>query len=219
MRKAGSSACPEGDGRRPADRREIAAWRRQSARGCDGGAPGAGGAAASARQPRLRSTGWKRDFRTSPARLVGFYWPIRRELDPLPFIRRCIAAGGDGRLAGGRGQRASRSSSGCGNRRMKMATGRLRHSLSRRGRGRFARGAASCRWSASTKPAIGWAMAAAIYDRTLASFAEKAALHRRRLRVGAPGDSIQPQPHDMPMDFIVTEETAARRAGDRLEVL
>jgi len=56
------------------------------------------------------------------------------------------------------------------------------------------------------------------YDRTLAALPEKLLCIGLCFALGRI-DSIHPLPHDVPMDFIVTEEMAARRVGSRLQAL
>ena len=56
------------------------------------------------------------------------------------------------------------------------------------------------------------------YDRTLAALPKKPLCIGISFALGRI-DSIHPLPHDIPMDFIVTEEMTARRVGGRLQVL
>jgi 5,10-methenyltetrahydrofolate synthetase len=152
-------------------------------------------------------------FDTLPAKRIGFYWPFRREFDPVPLMRKLIAAGRDAALPVVIKKNAP----------LEFRT-----------------------WHPGTKmdlgvydipyPAAGAAVApdallvamvgfdrqgyrlgygGGYYDRSLAALAP------RPLAIGicfALGElaSIQPLPHDIPMDHVVTESMAARRGPTRL---
>lgn len=141
-------------------------------------------------------------FPNLAGRLIGFYWPIRREPDPLPFIRRHIAAGGTAALPVivAKGQplefRVWQPA-------MKMATGPYDIPYPAEGAAVFP--------AALIVPLLGFDEAgyrlgygAGFYDRTIASFAAKPLCIGVGFEVGRLA-TIQPQPHDIPMDFIVTE--------------
>lgn len=146
-------------------------------------------------------------------RCVGLYWPIRKEFDPLPWARRFLAAGGAVALP------------------VVLALGRpleFRH------------------WTPETKmatgvydipyPAEGEAVApealivpllgfddagfrlgygAGFYDRTFASFARKPFAVGVGFELGRLA-TIHPQPHDVPMDCVVTEAGCFRREAGTL---
>jgi 5-formyltetrahydrofolate cyclo-ligase len=145
--------------------------------------------------------------------LVGIYWPIRYEFDPLPFARRLIADGGAVALP------------------VVIALGqplefRLWTEASEMAKGVYdipypTTGDAVVP-AALIVPLLGFDEAgyrlgygAGFYDRTFASFAAKPLA----LGVGfALGHlpTIHPQPHDIPMDHVVTEEGTFHREGGRL---
>ncbi|HEX4196285.1 MAG TPA: 5-formyltetrahydrofolate cyclo-ligase [Caulobacteraceae bacterium] len=142
--------------------------------------------------------------------LVGVYWPFRREFDPLPVMRRIIDAGGQVALP---------------------VVIRPRHPLEFR------------HWTAKTPmasgplgiphpadgppvhptalliPLVGFddrgyrlGYGAGFYDRTLAAFPHRpetwgVGFELSRL------PTIHPQPHDVPLDYIVTEAGMVRTAS------
>lgn len=147
------------------------------------------------------------------SRLVGFYWPIRRELDPLPFIRRHIEAGGAAALpvvvGKGRPLEFRRWSPGA-----KMAVGVYDIPYPAEG--------PAVAPDVLLVPLLGFDQAgyrlgygAGYYDRTIASFAEKPRLIGIGFELGRLA-TIYPQPHDIPMDFILTERGLFRREGGTL---
>ena len=74
------------------------------------------------------------------------------------------------------------------------------------------------RWSAGTETDTGWATAAAFFDRTLAALAKRPrviglAYEQAYLK------TIHPQPHDIPVDFVVTERGVYRRESEGLKFL
>jgi 5-formyltetrahydrofolate cyclo-ligase len=148
------------------------------------------------------------EFPDLATRLVGFYWPIRREPDPLPLVRRLVAAGGAAALP--------------------MVVGKGQPLEFRR-------------WTPDTTmavgvydipyPADGPAVAphvllvpllgfdeagyrlgygAGYYDRTIASFAAKPLPIGVGFELGRLA-TIFPQPHDIPMDVVITERGVFRR--------
>ena len=197
------------------DRRAIAAWRRtERARliAARIALPAAEHRADSLKiEIRLEAL-----FATLPTRHIGFYWPFRREFDPLPLMRRLITEGREAALpvvAGKSGPlefRAWHAGS-----KMELGVYDIPHP---------AEGAAV---SPDTLlvPLVGYDRAGyrlgnggGYYDRTLGALPKKPLCIGIGFALGQI-DSIRPLPHDMPMDFIITEEMAARRAGDRLEAL
>ena len=143
-----------------------------------------------------------RDFADLAPRLVGFYWPIRRELDPLPFVRRLIDAGGAAALpmVVGKGQPLEfrRWSPGT-----KMAVGVYDIPYPAEG--------PAVAPDVLLVPLLGFDEAgyrlgygAGYYDRTIASFATQPRLIGVGFELGRLA-TIYPQPHDIPMDVVVTE--------------
>lgn len=143
-----------------------------------------------------------RDFADLAPRLVGFYWPIRRELDPLPFVRKLIEAGGAAALpmVVGKGQPLEfrRWSPGT-----KMAVGVYDIPYPAEG--------PAVAPDVLLVPLLGFDEAgyrlgygAGYYDRTIASFAAKPRLIGVGFELGRLA-TIHPQPHDIPMDVVVTE--------------
>lgn len=146
-------------------------------------------------------------------KLVGLYWPIRREFDPLPWGRRFLAAGGALALpvVVGKGQPLEFRRWQPGT---TMATGVYDIPYPAEGPAERPQGL--------VVPLLGFDDAgyrlgygAGFYDRTLATldpmpFAIGVGFELGRLA------TIHPQPHDVPMDWIVTERGRFRRAGDRL---
>src|SRR5579885_1934267 len=142
------------------------------------------------------------------ARLIGFYWPIRRELDPLPLIRRLIAAGGAAALpmVVGRGKPLEfrRWTPGA-----TMAIGVYDITYPADGPG--------VEPEVMHVPHQGFDEAgyrlgygAGYYDRTIASFARKPFLIGIGFELGRLA-TIFPQPHDIPMDVVITEHRLFRR--------
>jgi 5-formyltetrahydrofolate cyclo-ligase len=135
-------------------------------------------------------------------RLVGFYWPIRREFDPLPLVRRLIAA--DGRAAlpvvVGKGLPLEFRAWHPGS---KMAVGVYDIPYPADGPAVLP--------EVMLVPLLGFDGAclrlgygAGFYDRTFASFAAKPLAIGIGFELGRL-DTIHPQPHDIPMDAVVSE--------------
>ena len=145
--------------------------------------------------------------------LVGAYWPIRGEFDPLPYLRRVIDAGAAAALPAVVAMRAPLE--------FRPWTPETRM--------------APGRWDtlhpedgppvaplALLIPLVGFDAAGhrlgyggGFYDRTLA------ALTPRPLAIGVGFElgrlaTIFPQPHDVPMDYIVSDVGAFRREGPHL---
>lgn len=125
-------------------------------------------------------------FPALATRLVGFYWPIRHEVDPLPLIERLIAAGGDAALpvVVGRGMPLEFRPWRPG---VAMATGSYDIP--------FPAAGPAVAPDVLLVPLLGFDGAgfrlgygAGYYDRTLAAFAVLAADDRRRLRAWAAHD-------------------------------
>jgi 5-formyltetrahydrofolate cyclo-ligase len=146
-------------------------------------------------------------------RLIGFYWPIRREPDPLPFVRRHVAAGGTAALPAIVANRQPLEfrpwQPG-----MAMATGAYDIPYPAAGAAVFP--------EALIVPLLGFDEAgyrlgygAGFYDRTIASFAAKPLCIGVGFELGRL-TSIHPQAHDIPMDFILTEAGSFRREGGTL---
>lgn len=142
------------------------------------------------------------DFAGLVSRLVGIYWPIRRELDPLPFVRRLIDAGGAAALpmVVGKGQPLEfrRWSPGT-----KMAVGVYDIPYPAEG--------PAVAPDVLLVPLLGFDAAgyrlgygAGYYDRTIASFAARPRLIGVGFELGRLA-TIYPQPHDIPMDVVITE--------------
>ena len=155
-------------------------------------------------------------FSGHPARLLGFYWPFRQECDPLPFIRRWIAGGGMAALPVVVGKnlplqfRLWRPGT-------RMTGGA--HGIPHPAEGRIVTP------EALLVPMLGFDRAGyrlgyggGYYDRSLEAWPKKPLCIGLCFALGRI-DSIHPLPHDVPMDFIVTEEMAARRVGRRLHIL
>jgi 5-formyltetrahydrofolate cyclo-ligase len=149
-------------------------------------------------------------------RLTGFYWPFRREWSPFPFVERLTAEGGRLALP------------------VVVEKGRPLEFRAWKPGDRMARGVYDIPYPAEGPavtpraliiPLLGFDEAgyrlgygAGYYDRTLASFAEKP------LCVGvgfelARMETIHPLPHDIPMDFIVTEAGLWERTPGGLEAV
>jgi 5-formyltetrahydrofolate cyclo-ligase len=148
------------------------------------------------------------EFPDLGTRLVGFYWPIRRELDPLPLVRRLVAAGGAAALPMvvglGRPLEFRRWTPDA-----KMAVGVYDIPYPAEG--------PAVAPQALLVPLLGFDAAgfrlgygAGYYDRTIASFAEKPLLIGVGFELGRLA-TIFPQPHDIPMDAVVTERGLFRR--------
>jgi 5-formyltetrahydrofolate cyclo-ligase len=144
------------------------------------------------------------------SRLVGFYWPIRREFDPLPLVRRLIATGGRAALP------------------VVVGMGMPLEFRAWRPGIRMAVGVYDIPYPADGPavlpetvlvPLLGFDGAcfrlgygAGYYDRTLASFAAKPLAIGIGFELGRL-ETIHPQPHDIPMDAVVSEAGIVRRAG------
>jgi 5-formyltetrahydrofolate cyclo-ligase len=153
-------------------------------------------------------------FLSLAPRPVGFYWPSRSEFDPLPFVRRLIAAGSIVALpivvATSRLLRFRRWQPGAA-----MTTGRYDIPIPAEGEEILP--------LALLVPLLGFDAAGyrlgyggGYYDRTLA------ALSPPPLAIGvgfALGrlETIHPQPQDLPMDDIVTEDGVFRRVDGILQ--
>jgi 5-formyltetrahydrofolate cyclo-ligase len=147
------------------------------------------------------------------AMLVGIYWPIRHEFDPLPFARALIARGGAVALPVviGKG--------------MPLEFRRWTQA-SRMEKGVYdipypADGPAVLP-GALIVPLLGFDEAgyrlgygAGFYDRTLASYREKPLAIGVGFELGRLA-TIYPQPHDIAMDHVLTEAGRFRRGDGRL---
>ncbi len=145
--------------------------------------------------------------------IVGIYWPIRHEFDPLAFARRVIAEGGEVALPVvirlGLPLEFRRW-----NDETKMAKGVYDIPYPAEGDGVAP--------AALIVPLLGFDDAgyrlgygAGYYDRTFASFAVKPLALGVGFALGRLA-TIYPQPHDIAMDHVVTEEGSFRRDGGRL---
>jgi 5-formyltetrahydrofolate cyclo-ligase len=191
---------------------EIAAWRREQRQILMAGraALDAGVHRAKSRTIERQLDGFLPELRRG---LVGVYWPIRREFDPLPFARRFIAAGGSVALPA-----VIRDGAPLEFRRWTEET-------------RMAKGVYDIPYPAEGEalvpaslivPLLGFDDAgyrlgygAGYYDRTFASFAVKPLAVGVGFALGRLA-TIYPQPFDVPMDHVVTEDGCFRRDGGRL---
>jgi 5-formyltetrahydrofolate cyclo-ligase len=196
----------------PPDWRALAAWRREQRQAIT-----AARQALSAASHREKSRAVERHldgfFATLAALLVGIYWPIRHEFDPLPFARRLVAAGGTVALpvVVGKG--------------MPLEFRRWQPGA------RMERGVYDIPYPADG-PAVAPAAlivallgfddagyrlgyGAGFYDRTLASYAMKPLAIGVGFELGRL-PTIYPQPHDIAMDHVLTEAGSFRRAAGRL---
>lgn len=192
--------------------REIAAWRRQQ-RQLLLAARAALGADAHRAKSRAIEMLLEDHLPVLRRGLVGIYWPIRHEFDPLPFARRFIAAGGEVALPVVVAARQPLEF-----RRWTPAT-------------KMAKGVYDIPYPAASEavapaalvvPLLGFDDAgyrlgygAGYYDRTFASRAAKPLAIGVGFALGRL-PTIYPQPHDHPMDHVVTEDGAFRRDGGRL---
>ena len=147
------------------------------------------------------------------ALLVGLYWPIRREFDPLPFARRLVAAGGAVALPVvlGKGlplefRRWTPAA--------RMATGVYDIPYPAEGQ--------AVAPAALIVPLLGFdeggyrlGYGAGYYDCTLAAYRDKPLAIGVGFELGRL-PTIHPQPHDIAMDHVLTEAGRFRRADGRL---
>ncbi len=196
----------------PRSWREIAAWRKEQRQVLM-----AARAALGAAQHRAKS-------RAIAARLdaflpalrqgtVGIYWPIRREFDPLPFARRFIAAGGTVALpvviAPGKPLEFRPWTPAS-----EMATGVYDIPYPATGAA-VAPAALIVALLGFDDAAYRLGYGAGYYDRTFASFAAKPLALGVGFALGRL-PTIYPQPHDIPMDHVVTEDGSYRRQDGQL---
>ncbi|MGH7090194.1 MAG: 5-formyltetrahydrofolate cyclo-ligase [Stellaceae bacterium] len=146
-------------------------------------------------------------------KLVGIYWPIRREFDPLPWARRFLAAGGAVALP------------------VVVAKRQPLEFRAWRPGAAMAAGVYDIPYPADGPAVLPQALVVALlgfdeagyrlgygagfYDRTFASFAAKPFALGVGFELGRLA-TIFPQPHDVPMDEILTESGAFRRDAGRL---
>lgn len=148
--------------------------------------------------------------------LTGFYWPFRREFDALPFARRLIAAGGAVALPVVRGKgeplEFRRWQPGT-----KMNVGV--YDIPYPAEGKAVRPTALLvALLGFDREAYRLGYGAGYYDRTIAAMVRRPRIIGIGFELGRL-ETVRPQPHDFPMDFIVTESTAARRADGALAPL
>jgi 5-formyltetrahydrofolate cyclo-ligase len=155
-------------------------------------------------------------FHDLSARVVAFYWPFRREFDPLPLMRKLIAEGREAALpvVVEKNQKLEFRPWRPG---AKMALGVYDIPYPAEGK--------DVTPEALLVPMVGFDRAGyrlghggGYYDRTLAAFPKKPLCIGTGFALGRI-HSIHPLPHDIPMDFIVTEERTLQRVGNRLQVL
>jgi 5-formyltetrahydrofolate cyclo-ligase len=191
---------------------EIASWRREQ-RAALMAARNALPAAAHRAANRAILDRLAASFPDLATRLVGFYWPIRREPDPLPLVRRLVAEGGKAALP------------------VVMGMGRPLEFRPWRPDVAMAVGVYDIPYPVAGPPvapevlivpllgfdAAGYRLGygAGFYDRTIAAFAARPRLIGVGFALGRLA-TIEPQPHDIPMDFIITEDGVFRREGERL---
>jgi len=141
-------------------------------------------------------------FRPESFASVGAYWPFRREIDPLPFLRKVLACGGQAALpvvVQPRSPLEFRPWSP--DARMELGVWNIPHPVE----------GPPIRPAALLVALVGFdgdgyrlGYGGGYYDRTLA------ASDPRPLTIGlgfelCRMDTIRPQPHDIPMDYIITE--------------
>lgn len=145
--------------------------------------------------------------------LVGMYWPIRHEFDPLPFARRLIAAGGTVALpvVVGKGMPLEfrRWSPGA-----RMEKGVYDIPYPAEGQA-VAPAALIVALLGFDEAGYRLGYGAGFYDRTLASYGVKPLAIGVGFELGRL-PTIQPQPYDIPMDHIITEASRFRPADGRL---
>ncbi len=191
---------------------EIAAWRKERRQSLMAARAALG---AAAHRAKSRAIAARIDVFLPELRrgLVGIYWPIRHEWDPLPFARRFIAAGGGVALPV-----VIRLGLPLEFRRWTEDT-------------EMAKGVYDIPYPAAGEavtpaalivPLLGFDDAgyrlgygAGYYDRTFASFAAKPLGLGVGFALGRLA-TIHPQSFDIPMDHVVTEDGSFRRDGGRL---
>ncbi len=147
---------------------------------------------------------------------VAFYWPFRREFDPLPCVKQWVARGGAVALP------------------VVVEKNRPLEFRPWRPGAKMALGVYDIPYPAEGEavtpeallvPMVGFDRAGyrlgyggGYYDRTLAALPKKPLCIGIGFALGRI-DSIHPLPHDIPMDFIVTEEMTARRVSGRLQAM
>ena len=147
------------------------------------------------------------------AKRVGVYWPIRHEFDPLPLARKLITLGGAVSLP------------------VVVGKGQPLEFRDWRPESRMASGVYDIPYPADGAVIVPELLLVALlgfddagyrlgygagyYDRTLASYAELPRTIGVGFEVGRLA-TIFPQPHDIAMDFVVTEAGRFRRAGESL---
>jgi 5-formyltetrahydrofolate cyclo-ligase len=188
---------------------EIAAWRRAERQALT-----AARHALTAPEHRAKSRAIEAQLETLvPQRatgLVGIYWPIRREFDPLPLARRLIAAGAAFALpmVVGKGQPLEFRRWVPG---VAMATGVYDIPYPADGPA-VTPGTLIVALLGFDAACYRLGYGAGYYDRTLASYRVRPAAIGVGFELGRLA-TIYPQPHDIAMDEIVTEAGHFRRDG------
>jgi 5-formyltetrahydrofolate cyclo-ligase len=146
-------------------------------------------------------------------KLVGFYWPFQREFNALPFVEEILAEGGSAALPVVVEKRQPLQFR-LWHPGIEMAVGVYDIPVPAKGE--------PVRPEALLVPMVGFDEAGyrlgyggGYYDRTLATY------EQRPLTIGIAFDlgrlpTIHPLPHDMTMDYIITEKALLRREGSRL---
>ena len=191
---------------------EVARWRRAERQRLMA-ARNALGPAAHREKSRAIEANLDKFMPTLLTGLVGIYWPFRHEFDPLPFARRLIAAGGAVALpvVVGKGQPLEFRAWNEGT---KLATGVYDIPYPAAG---AALAPVSLLVALLGFDEAGYRLGygAGYYDLTFAARARKPLAIGVGFALGRLA-SIHPQPHDVAMDYVVTEEGRFRRDGSRL---
>jgi 5,10-methenyltetrahydrofolate synthetase len=196
----------------PGNWRDLAAWRKARRHEITAARMALG---APAYRERSRAIDTRLDPFVAPLAplLVGIYWPIRQEFDPLPFARKLLAAGGTVALP------------------VVVGKGLPLEFRCWVPGARMEKGVYDIPYPAAGPPVAPAALIVALlgfdeagyrlgygagfYDRTLASYPQRPRAIGVGFELGRLA-TIYPQPHDIPMERIVTEAGNFVRQGQRL---
>jgi 5-formyltetrahydrofolate cyclo-ligase len=152
-------------------------------------------------------------FDMLPVKRVGFYWPFRREFDPIPLIRKLIAAGREAALPVVVEKNAPLQfrpwHPGT-----KMAVGVYDIPHPAEGDA-VVPDALLVAMVGFDRGGYRLGYGGGYYDRSFAAFAPRPLAIGISFTLGELA-TIQPLPHDIAMDYVVTENMAARRGKDGL---